>query len=111
MPNDARLGLVVGVAVVIAIAVLFYRKEVPAQPPEAPAATSALPALPSPDAFRRHTVCSGETLAQLASRYYGDAGRTDLIRQANGGLKQEPPAGTVLVIPETRTAPEAPRKF
>jgi nucleoid-associated protein YgaU len=108
MPNDARLGLVVGVAVVIAIAVLFYRKEAPAQPPEGSTATSALPALPSPDALRRHTVRSGETLAQLASRYYGDAGQTDLIRQANGGLKLEPRAGTVLIIPETTMAPGSP---
>ena len=27
MPNDAKLGLVVGVGLVIAVAVLFFRKE------------------------------------------------------------------------------------
>ncbi len=31
MPNDAKLGLVVGIGVVIAIAVVYYRKDLPAQ--------------------------------------------------------------------------------
>ena len=35
MPNDAKLGLVIGVALVIAVAVLFYRKE-----PQAPPGTA-----------------------------------------------------------------------
>ena len=30
MPNDARLGMVIGVSVVIAFPVLFFRKDVPA---------------------------------------------------------------------------------
>lgn len=30
MPNDAKLGLVVGVGLVVAVAVLFTRKETPA---------------------------------------------------------------------------------
>jgi len=34
MPNDAKLGLVIGLAVVIAIGVVFYRKE-PANSPAA----------------------------------------------------------------------------
>jgi hypothetical protein len=29
MPNDAKLGLVVGVVLVIAIAVVFFRREAP----------------------------------------------------------------------------------
>ena len=29
MPNDAKLGLVVGVSLVIAVAVVFFRKEIP----------------------------------------------------------------------------------
>jgi hypothetical protein len=33
MPNDAKLGLVVGVALVIAVAVLFYRKDATPGPP------------------------------------------------------------------------------
>jgi nucleoid-associated protein YgaU len=98
MPNDARLGLVVGVGFVIALAVLFYRKDLPAQPP---VPTSALPALPSPDSARRHTVREGETLTQLASRYYGDAARVETIRKANRSVPQDPPTGTVLIIPES----------
>lgn len=31
MPNDAKLGLVVGVGLVIAVAVIFFRKELPGQ--------------------------------------------------------------------------------
>ena len=29
MPNDAKLGLVMGVSLVIAVAVIFFRKELP----------------------------------------------------------------------------------
>ena len=39
MPNDAKLGLVVGVGLVIAVAVLLFRRDAPAPPP--PAAESA----------------------------------------------------------------------
>lgn len=57
MPNDAKIGMVVGVGMVIAIAVLFYRKDLPAQVTQStpnPAAIAArqadLPALPPPAA-------------------------------------------------------------
>jgi nucleoid-associated protein YgaU len=112
MPNDARLGLVVGVGLVIMIAVLFYRKDLPAQPPAATSAlpsgtnvAAGLPAVPSPGAGRHHTVRAGETLAQLATHYYGAAGREDLIRQANRGLARQPAPGTVLLIPDAADAP------
>ena len=35
MPNDAKLGLVVGVSLVIVVAVFFFRKEAPALDPAA----------------------------------------------------------------------------
>ena len=35
MPSDAKLGLVVGILLVIAVAVVFFRKEDPARPPQA----------------------------------------------------------------------------
>jgi hypothetical protein len=35
MPNDAKLGLVVGVSLVIVVAVFFFRKEAPAIDPAA----------------------------------------------------------------------------
>lgn len=35
MPNDAKFGLVVGVGLVIAVAIVFFRKEAPSPPAEA----------------------------------------------------------------------------
>jgi hypothetical protein len=35
MPNDAKVGLVLGLGVVIAVGVIFFRKEVGAQQPAA----------------------------------------------------------------------------
>jgi hypothetical protein len=59
MPNDAKFGLVVGVGVVIAVAVLFFpRAESPAPviareaPPTAPAIPSAAVLLPTPGEAR-----------------------------------------------------------
>jgi hypothetical protein len=47
MPSDAKFGLAVGVTLVIAVAVLFYRKEpTAAAPPTAPATAAPLPAVP-----------------------------------------------------------------
>ena len=46
MPNDAKLGLVVGVGLVITVAVVFFRKD-PEVLPSAQAATAATrPAMP-----------------------------------------------------------------
>lgn len=52
MPNDAKLGLVVGVSLVIVVAVFFFRKEAPAVDPAAatiikPAPELAPPMLPA----------------------------------------------------------------
>lgn len=51
MPNDAKLGLVVGVSLVIVVAVFFFRKDAPAVDPAAativkPAAETMPPPLP-----------------------------------------------------------------
>jgi len=35
MPNDAKLGLVVGVGLVIGVAMVYFRKDLPEAPPEA----------------------------------------------------------------------------
>jgi hypothetical protein len=45
MPNDAKLGLVLGVAIVLVIALVFFRSEpMAARPtPDAARATTALP--------------------------------------------------------------------
>ena len=53
MPNDAKFGLIVGVTVVIAISVVFFRKEPGRLPPRAgqtaaaAVGTSNVPAAPS----------------------------------------------------------------
>ena len=112
MPNDAKLGLVVGVGVVIAVAVVFFRKEAGVSLPSASGATAAAvgsPKDPAADsgrgsgrpmkvkhpaqaegsisqmipAIRRHIVKDGDTLAALAEQYYGDREKADLIFQAN----------------------------
>ena len=50
MPNDAKLGLVVGVGLVIAVAVLFFHKEPPAGAPAGEAAPAGIvrPVPPAP---------------------------------------------------------------
>jgi hypothetical protein len=51
MPNDAKLGLVVGVGLVIAVAVVFFRKDLATATPTADRAAAAVSRpLPSPRA-------------------------------------------------------------
>ncbi len=119
MPKDARLGLVVGLGVVLLVAILFFRREGLAQLPagsvDTPRATagaintfevqaSALPGVPSPLAGpRSHTVREGETLSSLAVRYYGDSHHSTFLFHANRNRLRAPdhvPIGTVLVIPD-----------
>jgi nucleoid-associated protein YgaU len=137
MPNDAKLGLVVGVGLVIAVAVLFFRKDTPYGTPNgdpapagivrpfplpssssasgrtAPARPTAWTIEPSSPAVgpQRHTVQEGDTLFTLARRYYGDAERFDAIYQANRGVLRSPdplPVGAELVIPDAAAAQSNP---
>ena len=112
MPNDAKLGMVVGVGLVIAVAVVFYRKDAPtgntaaidkvgpSQLAEAPTARDPAPVKPT--SIRRHTVQVGDTLSGLARQYLGDESKVAAIREMNPALQglDEPPTGTVLVIPD-----------
>lgn len=123
MPNDAKLGLVVGVGLVIAIGVLFYRKDAGSAPGASPAGAAVQAAGATPgrgqyrpargrmvtrataesELARRHVVTEGETLSSLAERYYGDAAREAMIRQANAETLAATEAltpGMVLLIPE-----------
>jgi nucleoid-associated protein YgaU len=125
MPNDAKIGLVLGVGLVIAVAVVFFRKDAPADASAGEAAPAGIvrpipPApLPSdsarptaahptgrsvePAGPRRHTVREGDTLFSLARDYYGGAEKFDLIYRANRGVLSQPdplPVGVELVIPE-----------
>jgi nucleoid-associated protein YgaU len=115
--NDAKLGLVVGVALVIAVAVVFFRKESAPTPP--PNQNGSAPAIPLPNeaarppqgrpsvlsagAERRHTVAPGETLAGVAEQYYGDPDRAGELYRANRDRLRAPQPldpGTELIIPE-----------
>jgi nucleoid-associated protein YgaU len=130
MPNDAKLGLVLGVGLVIAVAVTFFRKDlVTAQSTDNPAGAAINPAVSAPAAtpqpeparrvrgkpvsaaegpdteptVRRHTVQEGDTLFTLAQRYYGDGDRFVDLYRANRSVLQTPDAlepGTVLTIPD-----------
>ena len=123
MPTDARLGLVVGVTLVILVAVLFSRKDgrlspaasaLPAPPGTSlkmgPAPKAPVPGVPSPapkiglgNLPQSHEVVEGETLMSLAVRYYGDAGHVSTLYRANQDKILSPdrvPIGTVLRIPE-----------
>jgi len=127
MPNDAKMGLAIGVVVVIAIAVVFFRKE-PGLPfaGEAAAAVggaskpapltpvqvmnSAVEGKPVSKTMepragmgKHHTVKEGDTLFSLAEQYYGDKDKFTTIYQANRLTLKTPDtlsAGTDLVIPE-----------
>jgi nucleoid-associated protein YgaU len=116
MPNDAKLGLVVGVGLVITVAVVFHRKDAPIASPAAinksvparPTGTSAAKDAGAAKATgaRRHTVQPGETIANLARQYLGDESKAAAIRELNPALQgpDDPPAGTVLVIPDAEQA-------
>jgi nucleoid-associated protein YgaU len=116
MPKDARLGLVVGVGLVIGVAVVFYRGAAIGQPlpgnlqkPSAApgsmeAQVSALPGIPPTlGPPRSHVVQEGESLASVANRYYGDPRRSVLLYRANRDHIRSPdrvPIGTILLIPD-----------
>lgn len=118
MPNDAKLGMVFGVGLVIVVAVIFFRKDttasdafatipksVPAvtQPPR-PSTTAGSAAEASLSGGQKHVVVAGDTLQELSRRYYGTRDKFDLIYQANKDQLVGPdrlPPGKVLTIPET----------
>ena len=131
MPNDAKLGLVIGVGLVIAVAVVFFRKDLVTAKPPAEAAAAVVVNPPSPPAhdFQRtfrpvsartaersenepatmhHTVKEGETLFSLAQRYYGDKEKFEEIYRVNREVVPAPDQltpGTVLVIPDLEASP------
>jgi len=118
MPNDAKLGLALGVGLVIVVAALFARKDVGAVPvhaagtvlapsplpPLVPGAAQTAGATAAPTSEgRSHTVQEGETLISLAQQYYGDRSRACEIYHANRDVLMAPdrlPAGAVLRIPD-----------
>src|SRR4051812_34813104 len=124
MPRDAKLGFVLGVALVIVVGVVFYQSNGSAGAPgnlqtsptdlrkadarQANAGllpTTPVPGVPSLGVAtngRSHTVQEGETLSSLARRYYNDPAQSSLLFRANRSQLRGPdhlPVGTVLLIP------------
>src|SRR5262249_24754426 len=117
MPNDAKLGMAIGVGLIITVAAFFARKDVAAVPVHAagPRAPISTPMVPRPGdaegeesaAHRRggrsHTVQDGDTLISLAQRYYGDRSKSVFLFRANQDRLLAPdrlPVGAVLRIPD-----------
>jgi nucleoid-associated protein YgaU len=111
MSKDAKLGLVLGIGLVIIIAVVFFRKETSqVQAATETAAVQPKNMLDTPvvsdmrfAGARQHTVAEGDTLFSLAVRYYNDPSKFVRIYQANQAVIPAPDRltpGTVLVIPE-----------
>jgi phage tail protein X len=114
MPNDAKLGLFFGMGLVILVAVLFFRRDLPGV--NLAAGNSPVWTLhdkPKADAKngtpvratggRRHAVQEGDTLMNLAQKYYGDKNQFSTIYDANRDQVNAPDRlapGTVLVIPD-----------
>jgi nucleoid-associated protein YgaU len=125
MPNDAKFGLVVGVALVIAVAIVFFRKdgagrlaviETPATSSTANAPASSPvtqrdmrpppPANPvsrqRPASTYEYVVHPGDTLFSIARAHYGDGERFYEIYQANRDVLKTPdalPPGLTLKLP------------
>jgi nucleoid-associated protein YgaU len=120
MPNDAKLGMVFGVGLVIIVAVIFFRKDTSAsdafatipksapavtQPPGNGNATTQGRTEAQPSGGKKYVVESGDTLMGISRRYYGTGEKFDLIYQANRdklGAPDRLPPGTVLTIPDAQ---------
>ena len=119
MPNDAKLGMVFGVGLVIIVAVIFFRRDTTAAdafatiPKSTPAVTqppprASNPATPgraaeAPPGGQKYVVEDGDTLMGISRRYYGTGEKFDLIYQANRdqlGAPDRLRPGMILTIPE-----------
>jgi nucleoid-associated protein YgaU len=125
---------VIGVGLVVAVAIVFFHKDlVNGRPDERPPTNGVnSPAAPTggqdnaprrpvsarptsrvtPEAeLRRHTVAEGDTLYGLAERYYGDGERFVELYRYNRAVLKRPDrleVGTVLIIPALTEESDAP---
>jgi len=133
--NDAKMALVIGVGLVVAVAIVFFHKDLvngrppdaktppntvtpPGVPPAGPGNTQPRRIVGRPTARvtpttapRQHTVAEGDTLYGLAERYYGDGERFVDIYQSNRAVLKRPDrldVGIVLVIPDLPDSSDAP---
>jgi 2',3'-cyclic-nucleotide 2'-phosphodiesterase/3'-nucleotidase len=114
MPNDAKLGMVVGVGLVIIVAVIFFRKDTTANdalatiPKSAPAVTQPPrdgAAVARTGGGQKYTVEDGDTLMSLSRRFYGTGDKFNVIYNANRDQLRAPDrlrAGMVLTIPDAQ---------
>jgi nucleoid-associated protein YgaU len=122
MPNDAKLALVIGVGLVVAVGIVFFHKDLvsghwpddrppanvgnpPAAPPAGGTQQRHVPGRATAQIAgrREHIVAGGDTLYSLAERYLGDGERFVELYQANRAVIQRPDrleVGTALVIPD-----------
>jgi nucleoid-associated protein YgaU len=115
--NDAKFGMILGIGLVIAVSVVFFRKDVTgalsgsedpinavsAETPPAPKATGVEATTTSgAKRARQHVVEAGDTLFTIAKAYYGDGARFVDLFQANRSQVKDPERlepGVVLTIP------------
>jgi hypothetical protein len=114
MPKDARLGLFFGIALVLVVAVLFFRKDLPGVNLTPGNSTGwswqgqatgdgKTGADGQTAGGRRHVVQNGDTLMNLAQKYYGDKEQFSTIYSFNREQVHAPDRltpGTVLIIPD-----------
>ena len=85
MPNDAKLGLVVGVGLVLTVAVIFFRKDLITRKPNAdPAAASTIGPVKAPPAASPRGLAR-PARARPASRVDGAASGEPRQRQEGPG--------------------------
>src|SRR5205085_8086446 len=121
MPNDAKVGLVLGMGLVLVISVVFFHREAVTRTNSLGSSSAAVqpggtgsPATShglsgagksktAAGKLQSHTVREGDTLFSLAQRYYQDGSKFVDIYQVNREVLKVPDPlvpGTVLRIPE-----------
>jgi nucleoid-associated protein YgaU len=133
MSTDAKIGLVIGVGLVITVGAVYFRKDsaiawqskedkavIPGRAPQPKRAPSPRNQVPPAAAkkniqtqsgrtLKEHTVQDGETLYSLAIRYFGDGDKFVDIYRCNRDILSTPDLlipGTVLTIPNLEKSNE-----
>jgi hypothetical protein len=73
MPNDAKLGLVLGIALVIALGVVFFRKETPTDAPTAMGGPAAVTPVRAPAARSQFRAAPAKVMSHTEPAHADDA--------------------------------------